>query len=920
MSKQPPSSSFISTTVGPQFYSGLAQSLGGYSPDAKHGLAQPGSPGSPTESGARRWEIRYVELKFDKKLGKGAYGEVWAGTYRKSKVAIKVYDFSGALTPEQQAAVLSEADLMEGLRSEYLIGFRGICFDPRYCLVMEYADGGTLRARLDKASEPIALAEQMRWAMQISYGLYQLHSVRIVHRDLKGENILLDKLYQAKVADFGLSVVKSNSASQSKKGGGGAGAAGTLPWMAPELFERKPNSPASDVYSLGMVLWEILSRRAPFAEVMPRVIVGMALAGKREELPEKCPEIFRFMITACWNADPKNRPTAEQVGDQFERVLTSVEGVPGTVSTESPELKAGELRRLQENMARLELERKQQQTEILRLKQAENERRVLENKQATPTSQNRYGLTTPKPDTKPPVDQKTLGQLLWLVAEGEQDQAEALIQKDKNLLLHAGTVTDLSSREFKGITAFQYALWALDWHMWKMIQKYLPEWQQREQFGALEMRGTAHGKHFSLQPLIGTLQTYVDNAEKVWKYDQRAADHWCKVVGGAQRQVPAHVVNEYCREDRSFEPCPAFTEEKLPRIRTSQYFPEEGEWFTAQVEGKLCGGFFAYVRGPEDDGCNAVFANLLGGSFVRGRVVLDLKALQSLSKARTQQLELLASQLKLTSPLSSGSLTLMPTPKPALKSVDQKALGQLLQFVAEGEQDKAEALIQKDKNLLLHPGTIKDLSGREFKQMTVFQYALWAVDWHMWTMIQKYLPKEAQAQQCQELETQGTGHFSLQGLMNALQTYVDNAAKWNYDQRADDHWCKVVGGAQQALPVHVVNEYCRGDRPFHPCPQEWESKLPRTREMEVYNSTQSKWVKGTWFVAPSSKDGLGHNLGVCRVGRRVAVGLREGRSVPVSDLKALQSLWKTRTQQLEVLRSELLPTTSYSQGFGSSTR
>ena len=64
-----------------------------------------------------------------------------------------------------------------------------------------------------------------------------------------------------------------------------------------------------------------------------------------------------------------------------------------------------------------------------------------------------------------------------------------------------------------------------------------------------------------------------------------------------------------------------------------------------------------------------------------------------------------------------------------------------------------------------------------------------------------------------------------------------------------DHWCKVVGGAQKGLPAHVVNEYCRGDRPFDPCPQEWESKLPRTREMDVYDSTQSKWVKGSWFIA-----------------------------------------------------------------------
>jgi hypothetical protein len=139
------------------------------------------------------------------------------------------------------------------------------------------------------------------------------------------------------------------------------------------------------------------------------------------------------------------------------------------------------------------------------------------------------------------------------------------------------------------------------------------------------------------------LQVYVDNAGKVWQYDQ-ATDHWCKVVGGAQRGVPAHVVNEYCREDRSFSPCPAFTEEKLPRIRTSKYFPDAGEWFTAEYNGKLCGESFAFARGALERACGG-----MGGGRWGGIAASDLKSLQSLSKARTQQLELLSSQLKLSS-------------------------------------------------------------------------------------------------------------------------------------------------------------------------------------------------------------------------------------------------------------------------------
>ncbi len=257
--------------------------------------------------------------------------------------------------------------------------------------------------------------------------------------------------------------------------------------------------------------------------------------------------------------------------------------------------------------------------------------------------------------------------------------------------------------------------------------------------------------------------------------------------------------------------------------------------------------------------------------------------------------------------------------------------------MAKGEQDKAEQLILQDKNLLLHAGTVKDLSRREFNPIMAFQYALWAMDYHMWTMIQKHLPLEAQAQQCQELETNGTAygkHFSLQGLMGALQTYVDNYSRWNYNQ-CNDYWCKVVGEEQKLLPAHVVNEYCRPDRPFEPCPSEWKTKLPRTLELEIWDSTQSKYAKVSWFKFPQKeksdslwedksnspentsdsledksespwKNKLGFNYAFYRY---YNYGPTQGApgwdDLCTADLKALQSLWKTRTQQLELLVRQL---------------
>ncbi len=286
---------------------------------------------------------------------------------------------------------------------------------------------------------------------------------------------------------------------------------------------------------------------------------------------------------------------------------------------------------------------------------------------------------------------------------------------------------------------------------------------------------------------------------------------------------------------------------------------------------------------------------------------------------------------KSTSPLPLVSQTISQTivvpPKLTRKPlVDQKMLSQLLRYIAEGEQDEAEKLIQQDKNLLRYAGTITDLSNREFKQITAFQYALWAMDWHMWTMLQKYLPQEAQAQQLEELETKGTAHgenFSLQGLIEALQTYVDNTQKvWHHDQRAKDHWCKVVGGQQKLLPAHVVNEYTRPDRPRESCPDEWKLKLPRTREVAYILNSQWRYTMGSWFIAPSSKYELGKTFAFVRdwcegnfvlcYGCKTAVPAWERGAG--ADLRSLQSLWKTRSQQLEALKSQLLSMSSQNQG------
>jgi hypothetical protein len=111
-----------------------------------------------------------------------------------------------------------------------------------------------------------------------------------------------------------------------------------------------------------------------------------------------------------------------------------------------------------------------------------------------------------------------------------------------------------------------------------------------------------------------------------------------------------------------------------------------------------------------------------------------------------------------------------------------------------------------------------------------------------------------------------------------------------------------VGGEQKMLPAHVVNEYTRLDRSFDPCPQEWESPLPRMREMAIWSGTQSKYIMNSWFDERFSGDRVGSTFAFYR--GSVAQYIRSTAGWgggPESDLRALKSLWRTRQQQRESL-------------------
>lgn len=255
------------------------------------------------------FKIDYNTLTLGKNLGQGGFGVVFQGTWRHNDVAIKqllIDDLSSDASKEFE----TEVQVMGKLHCPNIISFYGYSLSPKYCIVMEYMPKGSLFSVL-RSGHPLEWNLRIKIATDIACGLAFLHQEKILHRDVKSLNVLLDENLKAKLTDFGLSKIKNESHTCTST----KNAVGSLAWMAPELFNRKAvYTQKSDIYSLGITLWELVSRKIPFSDANdPALIPSWVENGEREEIPVNCPKKLSTLIQACWEGDADKRPDAEAV-------------------------------------------------------------------------------------------------------------------------------------------------------------------------------------------------------------------------------------------------------------------------------------------------------------------------------------------------------------------------------------------------------------------------------------------------------------------------------------------------------------------------------------------------------------------------------------------------------------------------------
>ncbi|XP_039024140.1 uncharacterized protein LOC120156940 [Hibiscus syriacus] len=277
--------------------------------------------------------IKNIDLEELQELGSGTFGTVYHGKWRGTDVAIKrINDRCFAGKPSEQELMIddfwNEAIKLADLHHPNVVAFYGVVLDGpggSVATVTEYMVNGSLRTALQKNERNLDKRKQLLIAMDVAFGMEYLHGKNIVHFDLKSDNLLVNLRDPhrpiCKVGDLGLSKVKCQTLIA-------GGVRGTLPWMAPELLNGSSNlvSEKVDVFSFGIVMWELLTGEEPYSDLHYGAIIGGIVSNTlRPPVPECCDPEWRSLMERCWSSEPSERPNFTEIANELRSIAAKIQ-------------------------------------------------------------------------------------------------------------------------------------------------------------------------------------------------------------------------------------------------------------------------------------------------------------------------------------------------------------------------------------------------------------------------------------------------------------------------------------------------------------------------------------------------------------------------------------------------------------------
>ncbi|KAL6003134.1 hypothetical protein ACLOJK_023357 [Asimina triloba] len=265
-----------------------------------------------------KWLLNSDHLEFIDTVGSSSF----KGVYKGRRVAVeKIRGCEKGTAYEIEL----RRDLLELMSCGHknILQFHGICIDENHglCVVTKLMEGGSVHDLMMK-NKKIPIKEVIRMAMDVAEGIMFMNDHGVAYKDLNTQRILLDRQGNACVGDMGIVATCKNSGEVMEYETAG------YRWLAPEIIAGDPESVTetwmSNVYSFGMVLWEMLTGEAAYSSFSPvQAAVGIAACGLRPEIPKDCPPVLRSLMTKCWNNCPSKRPPFSEIITMLLRSIGS---------------------------------------------------------------------------------------------------------------------------------------------------------------------------------------------------------------------------------------------------------------------------------------------------------------------------------------------------------------------------------------------------------------------------------------------------------------------------------------------------------------------------------------------------------------------------------------------------------------------
>ncbi|CAN4106276.1 unnamed protein product [Withania somnifera] len=271
-----------------------------------------------TDTDCLDYEILWEDMTIGEQIGQGSCGTVYHGLWFGSDVAVKVFS-KQEYSDDVIYSFRQEVSLMKRLRHPNCLLFMGAVTSPqRLCIVTEFLPRGSLFRLLQRNASKLEWRRRIHMALDIARGMNYLHHFNppIVHRDLKSSNLLVDKNWTVKVGDFGLSRLKHETYLTTKNG------KGTPQWMAPEVLRNEPSDEKVDIYSFGVILWELATEKIPWDNLNSMQVIGaVGFMNQRLDIPKDVDPQWVSIIESCWHSESHLRPTFLELVDKLKDML-----------------------------------------------------------------------------------------------------------------------------------------------------------------------------------------------------------------------------------------------------------------------------------------------------------------------------------------------------------------------------------------------------------------------------------------------------------------------------------------------------------------------------------------------------------------------------------------------------------------------